>query len=267
MAVLGTAPYHSRETENVLWDGNIFALHATQKYPIGMRVVYGNRIFKYSHFGADTDRGVLVSQDLSESSVVDTDNKLISPASANDINDGTIGSKFIQITLASVSVNDYAGGTFHTTADVGEGYTYTIKGNNATGDPSTNDFRLEIYEPLKVAIDNTTDFAIFGHPYSNLEIATAATDIAVVGVTVNTMDVSAEAFGWLQTYGPATVLTDGSIAVGDQVSLSDGTSGAVQIGGGGGTSVSDLIAEAIVGYCLVVGDSTEHSIIMLQISP
>lgn len=265
MAVLGSAPYHSRETTNVLWDGNLFRLDKNQKYPLGMEVQYGVRKFRYAHFGADTNRGVLISQDFSESSVVDTDNKIIAPASANDVTDGTIGSRFMQITLASVTVDQFAGGTFHTTDDVGEGYTYTIKGNNATGDPATNDFRLEIYEPLKVAVDNTTDFAIFGHPFSNLEIATAATDIATVGVTVNTMDVSAEAFGFVQTWGPASILTDGTIALGDQVSISDTVAGAVQAAGGGGTSVSDLIAEAIVGYCLIDGDTGAHSVIMLQV--
>lgn len=265
MAVLGTAPYHSRETTNVLWDGDIFALHSTQKYPVGMEVQYGVRKFRYAHFGADTNRGVLVSQDISESSVVDTDNIIIASASATDTNDGLIGSRFIQITLASTTANQYAGGTFHTTTDTGLGYTYTIRGNTAVGTPVTGDFRLELYEPLKVAVDNTTDLAIFGHPYTNLEIATAATDIAVVGLTVNTMDVSAEAFGFVQTYGPCTGLQDGTIAVGDQVSLSDGTSGAFQVGGGGGTSVSDLIAEAIVGYCLHAGDTGQHGVFMLQI--
>lgn len=248
-------------------DFNIFDKHAIQRYAIGTRVTRadGNE-YVYSHFGADVNRGVLVAVDASESSVVDSDNVIVAPASAVNTSDGTIGSKFVEITLAAVTANQYAGGYFVTTDDTGEGYTYRIKGNTATGNPASGNFRLELFDPLQVALDATTDFAIQGCLYANLEIATPATDAVLAGVTVSTMDVSEQAYGWIQVKGVCGILQDGTIALGDQVTLSDGVNGAVQVGGGGGTSVADLVAEQYIGTCLIDGDTGGHGVFNIAIN-
>ena len=248
-------------------DFNIFDKHSTPRYAIGTRVmrIDGNE-YVYSHFGADVNRGVIVAVDASESSVVDTDNAIVAPASAQTMTDGTIGNKFIEITLASVTADQFAGGYFVTTDDVGEGYTYRIKGNTATGNPTTGNFRLELHDKLQVAVDGTTDFAIQASLYANLEIATAATDIALAGVTVSTMDVSEQAYGWVLAKGISGVLQDGTIAIGDQVTLSDGVNGAIQVAFGGGTAAADLFAEEHLGTCLIAGDNTGHGVFKLAIS-
>ena len=134
MAVLDTSYFSNASPGDVqLFKGNIFRKDATPVYPVGFRVTLaGGRVFRYAQYGADTNRGLIVSQDLSESAVVDTDNVMIAPASAVTVTDGTINSRFIQITLASVTVDQFAGGTLHTTDDTGEGFTYFILGNTAT---------------------------------------------------------------------------------------------------------------------------------------
>lgn len=248
-------------------DFNRFDKHATQKYAIGTRIVTndGNE-YVYSHFGADVNRGVFVATDASESSVVDTDNAVIAPASAQTTSDGTVGSKFLEVTLAGVTSNQFAGGTLVTTDDTGEGYTYRIKGNTATGDPTTGNIRIELYEKLQVAVDATTDIAIQGCIYQNLEIATAGTDTVLAGVTCSTMDVSEQAYGWIQTKGVVGVLQDGTIAIGDVVTLSDGVDGAVQTAAGGGTTIADLVAEQIVGSCLIAGDNTGHGVFYVNVT-
>lgn len=242
-----------------------FAKNASPLVKVGTRFMDGDgKEYVYSHFGADVNRGVLVATDASESSLVDTDNKVISPASAAVTTDGTIGNKFIQITLASVTADQFSGGVLAITDDVGEGFSYDIVGNNATGDPAANDFRLRIKQPLQVALDNTSDIAIQGSPYANLEIATV-TDVILAGVTCQTMDVSAQAFGWVQVKGRVGALQDGAIVIGGVVTLSDSTSGAVQALGGGGTDAVDLIAEPIIGYCAIAGDTGGHGIFMINI--
>jgi hypothetical protein len=72
-------------------------------------------------------------------------------------------------------------------------------------------------------------------------------------------------FFWMQTKGVCICLQDGTIAAGDQVSLSDGVSGAVQVIGGGGTAAADILAEAAVGYALYAGDNTGHCGVMLNL--
>jgi hypothetical protein len=235
-----------------------FQMDKTPKFNIGYKVEAADgSVYRYGHFGADTNRGVLVSQDLSESSLVDTDNEVIAPASCVDTTDGTIGSRFIEIDMDSVTAGQYAGGKLITTDDTGEGYTYDIVGNTATGVPQAGNFRMELAQPLQVALDATTDIAIVGNKYSNLETA-STTDIAVAGVSCSTMDVSEAAWGWIQTKGVVGILADGTVDDGDIITLSDGTAGAVQTIAGGGTDVADLVGEPIVGFCIDEGDNGGH---------
>lgn len=254
-------------------DFNKFDKHVTPRYAVGTHFYRSDgAVFVYSHFGADTNRGVLVSQDIDESSYVDTDNVVIAPSSTykvdsepGNIYPGSIGSHYVVITLASITVNQFAGGYFVPTDGTGIGYTHRIVGNTATDDPASGLIRLQLAEPIQVALAADTDFAICGSPYANLEIATAATDVHIAGVTCSTMDVSVAPYGFVQKKGIVGVLTDGStIAVGDMVNLSDDTSGAIQAVGGNGTLLADLIAESpILGTCIVLGDSAGMSVIDL----
>ena len=249
---------------------NIYDKHKTPIVAIGTRIRRqdGNE-YVYSHFGADTNRGVLVSTDVSESSRVDSDNIIVAPASAQTTTDGTIGSKFVEITLASVTANQFAGGYFVTTDDTGEGYTYRVKGNTATDDPASGNFRLELHDPLQVAVAATTDFAIQGCLYANLEIAVDGTDDCLAGVTVSTMDVSEQAYGWVQVKGVVGILSDAqttAIAIGDTVTLSSEVSGAVMILGEGSTAAVEYAKEEIVGTCLIAPDDTGHGVYKVQVS-
>lgn len=249
-------------------DFNIFDKHATPRYAIGTRITRqdGNE-YVYSHFGADTNRGVLVATDMSESSDADQDNTMIAPASAVTTTDGTIGSKFIEATYASVTANQFAGGYLLTTDDTGEGYTYRIKGNTATNDPASGNIRIELYDPLQVAIDATTDAIIQGSLYANLEIAVDGTDDVLAGVTVSTMDVSVAAYGWVCVKGVVGILVGTTApALGDIVALSSEVSGAVMTFGGGASVVGDFVSEEIIGTCIGVGDATGHGLFKVNIS-
>ena len=115
-----------------------FNADSSCKYSLGtQKTLSDGRVFRYAHFGADTGAGLLVAQDFSESGNAEADNIVVVPASANTVTDGTIGSKFVEITLASVTADQFAGGYLHTTDDTGEGYCYRIKGNTATDDPAS----------------------------------------------------------------------------------------------------------------------------------
>lgn len=243
---------------------NKFDQATSPGYHVGFKVEEADgSVYRYGHFGATANRGVLVSQDLSESSVVDTDNKIIAPASAVTTTDGKLGSNFLEITVASVTANQFTGGKFVTTDDVGEGYTYDIKANTATGNPASGNFRLELYQPLQAAVDDTTDFSIMANPYHNLEIATT-TDEFPVGVTCVTIS-AADNYAWLQSKGIVGILQDGTIGIGGIVCLSDGISGAVHALAGGGTDVADAISEPIVGFCVDPGDDTGHGVFKIDL--
>jgi hypothetical protein len=260
--------------DNVLFDGNIFRADAiaSPKYPVGFKVSRSDgSIFRYSHYGATCNRGVLVSPDINELNIPDTDNGMVAPASANDTTDGTIYSRFIQITMAGIVADQFKGGYLITTDGTGIGYTYRIKGNTATGSgvgSSTTAYRMELYEPLQIAIDSTTDYAIIGCQYYNLEIATT-TDATVVGVSKVTIAV-ANPYAFTQTRGVCGVLLDASTVPaidGAMMALSTLTAGAVCAYVGGTIGTVSVIADfriRIVGYSLDQGDAAGQASIFLQ---
>ena len=127
MAVTTEGSFSNSHSGYAMSHGGVtrFDLDATPKRAIGHKLEMQNGdIYRYSHFGADTNRGVLAAGDASESSITDSDNLMIAPASATDTSDGTIGSKFIQITQSGITAGQFEGGRLITTDDTGEGYTY-----------------------------------------------------------------------------------------------------------------------------------------------
>jgi hypothetical protein len=227
------------------------------KRPVGFKVedVQGN-IYRWAHFGATTTQGKLVSQDLSESSYVDTDNAILAPASCVNTTDNSVGSRYVEITLGSITANQFAGGKLLITDDTGEGYTYDIIGNTATGNPASGTFRLELARPLQAALDATSDFMISGSKWANLEPALGVgvgnlNDVFFAGVSMASQ--AADDYGWICTKGIVGILTNGSPLVGSGVVPSGTTAGAVDI-------ASSSTTGRLVGSCILDGDSTGYAL-------
>lgn len=239
---------------------NKFDLHATPKYALGFKVEQADgSVYRYSHFGAATNRGLLVSQDISETSVVDTDNAIIAPASAVAVPDqtqkpGALGSNYVEITLAAVTANQYRGGKFVTTDDTGEGYTYDILANTATDNPASGNIRITLAQPLQVAVDTSTDFAIMGNPYSDLEAATS-TDEFPAGVSCST-STTALPYGWIQSKGVVGVLQNGSVTQGDVL---------VVAASGGAAETQTGYTQPVIGFCTDPGDTTGQMIAKINL--
>ena len=228
---------------------NPFESTVHPKRTVGFKVedLQGN-VYRWGHFGAAVTQGKVVSQDISESSVVDSDDVILAPASCQNTDDGKIGSRFIELTLASVTRNQYAGGKIVITDDTGKGYTYNILGNTATGDPATGTIRLELQHPLQVAVNATSDYCISGSRYGNLEGATA-TDFDVVGVTLASQD--ANDYGWVGTKGCFNILTDSLTFAGKGINV-----GTVV---GSVSGINCATNDNVFGYCLAVGDDTGYA--------
>jgi hypothetical protein len=241
-------------------DFDIFRMDATQAYAIGTRITRtdGNE-FVYSHFLTDSAAGTVVGPDVSEGGeVAAVDGAVIAPASAaavpgTNVTAGSAGSKYVQFTNAGILKDEHAGGYFITVNDAGEGYTYRIKGNSATGGPATGDVLIELYDPIQVALTTASDVMILGSKYSQLIKATGAggEDNLAVGVTCANMDVSVASYGWVCTKGIIGALVDGTIAAGEAVTLSDGVAGSLQVMAGGTTAVADAVDERVIGQCVI----------------
>lgn len=230
------------------------------KRPLGFKVEDAQgTIYRWCHFGAATNRGLLVSQDISESGVVDTDNAIIAPASCINAGDNTIGSRFVELTLAAATAGQYSGGKLVITDDTGEGYTYNILWSTATDDPTTGNIRLELERPLAATLAADSDFCILGSRYGNLEAATT-TDIHPVGVTMATM--AAGDYGWVMTKGQCACLDQGTTTIGTDLMIGS-VAGSVTdrsytVAGGRGVLEK-------VGVCIVAGDDTGHAGIRINL--
>ncbi len=250
-------------------DFNIFDTHSVPAYALGTRIKrHDGNEFAYGHFGEDTGPGKLVANDVSEHGTgLPYVGKVIAPASSVDITDSTLGSKFVQMTVADSLAGEWDGGYFIVAQDTGVGYTYRIKGNNATGDTASGDVRFELYEKLQVALVAATDVTLIPNKYTNLEAAAVSANDLVVGVTCSNMDVSAAAYGWVCTKGVVGIVVDGTITRGDNIAPASAVAGSAQIIGGGTTTGTSLITEPIIGYCLVSPTaSAEHGAFYVNLS-
>tara|TARA_Y100000310_G_scaffold295571_1_gene327084 strand:+ start:4562 stop:5344 length:783 start_codon:yes stop_codon:yes gene_type:complete len=231
----------------------IYRADATPTARLGDRIQVGDRVFRYAKFvNADlTAPGTLLAVDESAINVVDIDDKAtVAAAGSTSVTLTDAG------TLGSVSVDDFAGGILHITGGSGVGYSYGIKSNTAS---SSNAVTLTLYDQLVEALSASSDVAITGNSWSAAIIATDGTDESLLGVNVITIDISVAPYGWIQTYGPATVLVENAagVTLGAMVSLSDSTAGSVQD--------QDAFTEMTAGQCLATGDSDGHTAVRLTL--
>jgi len=225
----------------------IYTESSTARYPIGQKLELADgRVFRYGYTAAAINRGLLVSQDVSATAIVESDGKLTAAsAGATEVtytDSGTVG---------SATLNQYAGGYLHITDDAGEGFQYRIKSNTAA---SSNAITLTLYDGLEVAVTTATDVAVTGSLWYNVVGATAGTDYIIAGVTPMTFQ--ANYYGWFQTAGVATILADGTIAIGQNLTLSDGVAGAVH--------TKDAETEPLVGFATFAPDDTGHVGVVIQ---
>ena len=233
----------------------IYEESSIAKYDIGEKLELADgRVFRYGYTAAAINAGLLVSQDLSATALADSDDLVI--AAANGFSPAANSLKF-QITLASVTADQYAGALFQTTSatgtGIGEGIQYRIKSNSATGATTAGKVDIYLYDPIKVTLTTATDFAIVGGLWYNVRGATAATDYVVSGVTP--IAFTANYYGWFQTAGIAVLQSDGAIAIGANLTLSDGETGSVQL--------KDAETEPLVGTALYASDDNGHVGVLL----
>jgi len=249
----GAGPLEARNTQ---W---IYTATEKQNFAIGARLaLQDDRVFRYGQAdaGAAIAQGKVVGPDVSEVLVADTDDSILAPTSCVTKTDGSLGSKFIEATLASVTAGLFEGAVLSLTGGTGAGYQYAIKGNTATGDPASGNVRIELYDPRVAAVDATTDFGIVPNIYKNLIHCTHNADYIAAGIPAT--GVTASYYAWIQTWGRALVLCHTTApTVGALCQVSDTTAGAVELGANE--------TYTYIGYCTFVGDNTGYGGVYLTL--
>lgn len=240
-------------------DVNIYATNANPAYPLGQKYIRGDgNEYAYCSFDAATTAGRLVAPTAANMGKTITTTGVLAPGSAVAVQSeypilpGQVGSHHIQITLSSITLNQFQGGYFAIVAGSGLNFIYRIKGNTATGNPASGTIDIQLYEPIQVLISANTTFIIAPCLYNDVTVASAATNWMVAGVTCSTTTAT-NLFGWICIKGVTQCLEDDGVATvvgGDTVGLSRSTNGAYVVYGGGGTTVVQLVGEQPIGYCV-----------------
>ncbi len=220
-------------------------------HPLGSMMMFADgRRFAYSGITAtDIAAGALCQQTLNAA-----DHDLLAVAAAV-----AIGDKVVTVTnggSTAIGVDDLADGYIVVEDDAGEGHLYTIRSNDAAATSAT--VTLTLYDPIQVALTTATTVTLFRNPWGRAIIHPSPATALLLGVTPAARS---NEFGWLQTWGPAACITQGTLVINEKVIDSASADGAVAP-----TASTAAGEEYYVGVTMEVGPTTEHSLIHLRMS-
>ena len=170
-----------------------------------------------------------------------------------------LGSKAPQTTLGATAAtaNQYAQGYFVVDVDPGKGL-YVID-NHLAGTTATV-YNLAPGHAIRVAALTTTSrISLIANPYQGLIQFPATTPTNGIGGIAVSAIAATTGEGWVQTAGTAAVLTSGTVIVGNIAVTTVGAGAAAP-----GSSTSQILKEAIVGYVTRVAASGAWSTIRLS---
>lgn len=224
--------------------------NTNKQWPLGTKLIYGERIFRYTLAGASplVAGNVLQGQAPVAGHVTEAIDTL------------AIGATTIAMTpgATAITLNEYQDGFMvQDSGASGIGYAYKIK-SNATSDGTTA-FDTILVDPLLVAIPATATVSFIQNPWGEVLQAIVTTPTAKIAGIAQAVVTNAK-FGWVQTRGPASVLTEGTVVAGNPVTGVTGTAGAC-----GPLTTALVVKEQVIGYVLVAGADDTWSTIYLTL--
>lgn len=175
---------------------------------------------------------------------------------------GTLAAGVTVLTGIGATNNNFAidvlknGYCFFDTA-VDKNPAYRIKSNTLlTAGASTG--TITLYVPTTVAVAAADTICYMRNAWKGVIVSVATTPTAKV-LGVPNVAIAASEFGWTQSRGPASVLTQGTIVIGDAVSPGTAAGSARDVAAGTAET------EPFLGFVLKVEATTEHSLIFLTL--
>tara|TARA_Y100000310_G_scaffold345865_1_gene471860 strand:- start:1511 stop:2269 length:759 start_codon:yes stop_codon:yes gene_type:complete len=230
-----------------------YAESSTQLFPLGTKMVQGERVFRYCEAGGT---GLSIAAPLQSAARVhaEMDDDIVVGAAA------AIGAVAVELTstanLAAAPLstkNGVAEGYLIVNDAAGEGQMYKIKSHDAFS--GTDDSTINLYDALTIALTTSSQCGLIQNPYANV-IATAAV-LTGMFVGVPLIAVTANYYFWSQTGGPAPVVVQAAIAL--------GTAAVVGTTAGKADPAAAATTEVTIGYPITPGVAdTESAIIFLN---
>ena len=218
---------------------------ASQLFPLGSKLLYGNTTYRYGRMGAGAvTAGKCVTHAASIAHHFD-----LTPTAGVDAGETAIS---VETAGTDITLNQYAGGYMYINDAAGEGQMLRINSNPAHDHSADASIVITAYDDLATAITTSSRVTLIADPLSALIGQAATTTGATMGVTV--VDMAATHYGWFAVSGPATVLTSGTLVVGNHA-VPLGATGAV------GPAAGDVIQ--VIGTVMIVNVTTDYSLINL----
>ena len=141
----------------------------------------------------------------------------------------SVGDTSITVTLGATAAtkDQYADGYIYTNDGTGQGQIYRIASNPAADSSATLAVTLASNDAVSVALDSTTESGLAVNPYSGIVVSPTSVTNRTLGVTAT--DIAANAYGFVQTKGLASVLVSGTVVAGEPLRVAGATlAGAAQ---------------------------------------
>ena len=222
-----------------------FTSGLTQLFPLGSRLLYGNTVYAYGKLAATAvTAGKCVTHAASIAHHFD-----LTPTAGVAAGETAIS---VETAGTDITLNQYANGYLYINDAAGEGQMLRIKSNPAHDHSADPSIIITCYDDLATAITTSSRVTLIPDPRSAQIVQAATTTGATLGVTV--VDMAASAYGWFSVSGPATILTSGTLVVGNHA-VPLGAAGAV------GPAAGDVIQ--VIGTVMIVNVTTDYSLINL----
>ena len=236
-------------------DADPYTESATQLFPLGSTLNWGDRAFKYAQVDGAITAGLCVQQPIlvgNHSQMAATDAYAITTTDTTIISIETVGT--------NLTLNQYQEGYLYVNDGTGQGQSWKVKSHPAHVHGTDPSCEITVYGKVSTALvaSATSQLSLMENPFKDVIVAPVAETGAVVGVT--NIDMTDDYFGWLQVRGPKAVLAASTLVLGHNAVRNDTTTaGAVMADNG-----DDLVQEIGTVMASVVVDS-EYCMIDLNI--
>ena len=222
-----------------------------REHPLGqLGLTPDGRIFRWGFSDGAIGAGQLVSQ---KAPMANNDMDLAIQA-ARAVGDGTIA---VTLGATALTLNQLEDGLIGINDGAGEGHVYRIRSNPVVAASGTA--TLTLHETVREALTTATSLAgLCENLYKDFVIAPTTTAGEALGVLPT--EFADNTYGWVQVYGDSYTLIEGTVVLGETVSPSTTTAGAVAASNYGGTVESPIIGTVTS----VVAVTTDYGHIFLR---
>src|SRR5262245_5977827 len=154
------------------------------------------------------------------------------------------------------AANLYAEGYLQVDTTPGNGYTYSISGHAAITASTAFTLFLSPDDPIQIALTTSSRVGLVANPYQNV-IQSPVTTLTGTTVGVATYIITLAQNGWLQTWGPCSVLMGDTTAVGLSVGVPGGAAGA--------TVAYAAATTTLVGQMMQTAVNAKNNFVFLRI--